>query len=86
MRTSLILSSDVWLLICTLHTLRSKLSVRHEIKQDSSSVVLFFRKKTMFENNMYSPSKPRMPTDAIHDAPEKGKTWHSAEQRDILPI
>lgn len=83
MGTSLILSSDLWLLICTLLTLRSKLSVRHEIKQDSSGVVLFFRKKT-FENNMYSPSKQPMPTDTLHGAPEKGKTWHGAEQRGIL--
>lgn len=84
MRTSLTLSSDVWLLICTLLTPRSKLSVRQKIKQDSSSAVLFFRKKTTFENKMYSPSNPPMPTDALHGASEKGKTWHGVEQRGIL--
>lgn len=76
MRTSLTLSSDVWLLICTLLTPRSKLSVRQKIKQDSSSAVLFFRKKTTFENKMYSPSNPPMLSMVHLKKAKPGTVWN----------
>lgn len=63
-----------WCLVANLHFsyTQKQMPVWHKIKQAASSAVWFYRKKTIFENKMYSPNNPPTPTDILHGS-DSGK-------------